>query len=221
MADLDHFKHEVEARLAAARREPSWPPAETARFMAEIEPRRRQFEEVAPRLVKTIIRPRLEVLLAYFPNARLDRHEHIDRCACWLGYCERFPANAKVEIAAEHDEQVKNLIMHYELYIMPVFLKFDAHDKLTVPLDKVDDAAIAEWVEAKLLAFVDTYLRLDRGLTDFDDEVVVDPVCGMRIGRLAAGASMEYQGHPYYFCTEDCRRQFAEEPLRYVRFETV
>jgi len=31
---------------------------------------------------------------------------------------------------------------------MPVFLKFDAHDKMTIPLGAVDDQAVANWVEA-------------------------------------------------------------------------
>jgi YHS domain-containing protein len=219
MAAFESFSHEIEARLAAARREPHWEPAETARFMAELAPRRRLFEDLAPRLVRSIIRPRVEALASFFPNARLDRAEHDDRCACWFGYCERFPANTKVEIAVEHDERIENLVIHYELYIMPVFLKFDPHDKLVIPLAGVDDQAIGQWVETKLLAFLDTYLRLDRGADDFEDEVVVDPVCGMRISRSSAGTQMDYHGHPYYFCSSDCRQRFAQDPLRYVKFE--
>ncbi len=220
MGDLEEFTRQIQTRLAAARREPNWQPAETARFMAEIEPRRRVFEAIAPQLVRTIVRPRIQALASFFPNAEPDRHEHNDRCICWFGYCDRFPANTKVEIAIEHDEQIKDLIVHYELYIMPVFHKFDPHDKLTLPLDAVDKKAVADWVETKLLAFVDTYLRLDRGQEDFDDAVAVDPVCGMRINCSSAGAKIDYKGHPYYFCTEDCRRRFVEDPLRYVRFET-
>jgi YHS domain-containing protein len=103
---------------------------------------------------------------------------------------------------------------------MPAFMKYDAHDKLPLPLDAVDDQVVAAWVEEKLLAFVETYLRLDRGDEDFEDEAVTDPVCGMRISRSSAAAHMEHRGHPYFFCTEDCRRQFAENPERYVRVVT-
>jgi YHS domain-containing protein len=217
---MEEFSRQIEARLAAARREPHWRPAETAQFMAELEPRRRQFEEIAPRLVNAIIRPRLQAVASHFPNAAPDKADRSDRSAYWFGYCERFPADTRVEIAVEHDERIENIVVRYELYIMPVFLKFDPHDKLTLPLGSVDERAVATWVEAKLLAFLDTYLQLDRGQDDFEDEVVVDPVCGMRISRSSAGATMDYRGHPYYFCSEDCHRRFSEEPLRYVRFET-
>ena len=219
MPVLEEFSRQIEARLAAARHEPNWQPGQTAQFMAELAPRRHLFEEIAPRIVTAIIRPRFESLASFFPNAKLDRADRGYRCACWFGYCERFPADTKVEIAVEHDERIENLVVRYELYIMPVFLKFDAHDKLTMPLGAVGDQAIADWVEAKLLTFLDTYLRLDRGQDDFDDEVVIDPVCAMRISRSSAGATMDYRGHPYYFCSEDCHRRFSEDPLRYVRFE--
>lgn len=219
MSALEQFSRGIEARLAAARREPNWQPAATAQYMGELAPRRRLFEEVALRLVRSIVRPRVELLASFFPNARLDRPEHEDRCACWFGYCERFPADTKVEIAVEHDERIENLVIHYELYIMPVFLKFDPHDKLTISLGGVDDQAVGEWVETKLLSFIDTYLRLDRGADDFEDEVVIDPVCGMRISRSSAGAEADFRGHPYYFCSEECRQRFAQEPMRFIKFE--
>ncbi len=221
MAGLEQFSRQLEARLAAGRREPSWQPAEIAHFMDDLAPRRRRFEAIAPRIVQTVIRPRIETLASFFPNASVDRAEHDDRCVCWFGYSDQFPANTKVEIAVEHDERIENLVIHYELYIMPVFLKFDAHDKLTMPLGGVDDQAIADWVEGKLLTFLDTYLRLDRGEDNFEDEVVVDPVCGMRISRSSARAKMDYRGHPYFFCTDECQQRFAKEPLRYVRFEVA
>lgn len=219
--DLEQFSQQIEARLATARREPTWQPSEVSEFMATLAPRRRDFEEVAPRLVRTIIRPRAEALVVRFPNAKCDRTEDPYRCTCWFGYCDRLPADARVEIAVEHDERIENLVIRYELYIMPVFLKFERHDELTMPLAGADEQKIADWVEAKLLAFLDTYLRLDRGRDDFEDEVVVDPVCGMRMSRSSAGAQTDYKGHPYYFCTDECRQRFEREPLRYVRFEVA
>lgn len=221
IAALEEFSQQIKARLAIARREPNWQPGETAKFMAEIEPRRRQFEEISPRVVDAIIRPRVQAVAACFANAEPDRADRSDRCAYWFGYCERFPADTKLEIAVEHDERIENLVIRYELYIMPVFLKYDAHDTATMPLAAVNDQAIAAWVESKLLGFLDTYLRLDRGEDDFADEVANDPVCGMRISRTSAIAKTDYKGHPYYFCSETCRGRFLANPLEYIRFETA
>lgn len=220
MVALESFSRQIEARLSAARRESDWQPVEIALFMAQLGPRRQRFEELAPRLIQQVIRPRVETLAPYFPNAKLGRGDHQHRSTCWFGYCDRFPAHTKIEFVVEHDEQIQDLILRYELYMLPVFLKFDAHDKLNVPLDGVDEQAVAAWVESKLLYFMDVYLRIDRGHDDLDEEVAVDPVCGMRISGSAIAARMDYRGHPYSFCSDDCRQRFEQAPLRYVRFET-
>jgi len=220
MDDQADFSRELEARLAASRRVPKWSAEQVKQFMSDFEPRRKRFEELANHLISSIVRPRLEKVACHFENAKLAKADRADRCACWFGYSNRFPATTKVEFAVEHDEAIENLVVAYELYMMPVFLKFDAHDKLTLRLDAANETAIAAWVEAKLLTFLDTYLRIDRGQDDSEDEAVVDPVCGMRISRSKVGASMDYRGHAYFFCSEDCQQRFSKEPLRYVRFET-
>ncbi len=45
---------------------------------------------------------------------------------------------------------------------------------------------------------------------------VTDPVCGMSFKIEKAVAMSEYGGKSYYFCTEACKRQFDEDPARYV-----
>lgn len=45
---------------------------------------------------------------------------------------------------------------------------------------------------------------------------VKDPVCGMQIDSDDAVASMEYEGTTYYFCSEDCKESFEEDPADYA-----
>jgi len=45
---------------------------------------------------------------------------------------------------------------------------------------------------------------------------VTDPVCGMTFDGKKAVATVEYQGRTYYFCAQACRKQFEEDPARYV-----
>jgi len=104
---------------------------------------------------------------------------------------------------------------------MPVFVKLNERDKLTLPIDNVSDDEVAAWVEERLLEFVDAYLRIDRGTDDFDDEPATDPVCGMRISRSTAAASDNYRGHPYFFCSKECQERFAREPTAYVEVKAM
>jgi P-type Cu+ transporter len=45
---------------------------------------------------------------------------------------------------------------------------------------------------------------------------VHDEVCGMTIDSETAAASVEFEDHTYYFCTDRCRRMFVDHPDRYV-----
>jgi len=43
-----------------------------------------------------------------------------------------------------------------------------------------------------------------------------DPVCGMDVEVQASTPRAQHDGKTYYFCAEECRRQFQNEPARYV-----
>ena len=44
----------------------------------------------------------------------------------------------------------------------------------------------------------------------------VDPVCGMTV-RTAGAKSAVYDGHAYFFCSQDCRAKFEASPASYMR----
>ena len=43
-----------------------------------------------------------------------------------------------------------------------------------------------------------------------------DPVCGMELDTESAPANSEYNGHTYYFCSEECKEDFEMNPERYT-----
>lgn len=45
---------------------------------------------------------------------------------------------------------------------------------------------------------------------------VKDPVCGMMVEPGSAAGQATYQGQTYYFCSEQCRRQFEQSPERFA-----
>ena len=65
--------------------------------------------QIAVRLNDTLIQPRLETLASYFSNASLTDNESVGRCACWFGYCERFPVSTRVTFAVEHDTRFEKV----------------------------------------------------------------------------------------------------------------
>lgn len=217
MSDLVDFAKRVEVQLAHANRQPHWEPDEAERYMDEVSLRRERFEQLAARLSEKVVQPRLETVASYFANASSTKNEPAWHCSCWFGYCERFPASTKVAFAIEHDVRFEKVVVGYEATMMPVFIKFNEHDKLTLSLTEANDGAVADWVEERLLEFLDAYLRIDCGGADFDEEAATDPVCGMRIIRSSAAACAVHLGHPYYFCSADCQAKFTHDPTAYVK----
>jgi Cu+-exporting ATPase len=55
------------------------------------------------------------------------------------------------------------------------------------------------------------------------DEMAKDPVCGMQVAVKSAKWMIEHQGKGWYFCSEGCKRKFANDPERYdgSRFEST
>ncbi len=214
--DLERFRQEVQQRVAAANSGPTWTTEAASMYMKRSEPRRQQFVKLARRWGTDVIDPCMAAVAEPFANAEADRNGQDGRSTWWFGYCERYPVTARLEISVTHNEPIDQVQLRYELDLTPTFFKYDAHDKLVMPLNAVDDQAAAEWVERKLLEFLATYLTIDRGRDDSDDEPVTDPVCGMRIRRSAAAASSDYKGHPYFFCSTACRSQFDDGPQQFV-----
>ena len=44
----------------------------------------------------------------------------------------------------------------------------------------------------------------------------VDPVCGMEIDPEKGECTAKYEGKTYYFCCDDCKEAFVEDPEAYL-----
>ena len=43
----------------------------------------------------------------------------------------------------------------------------------------------------------------------------VDPVCGMVVDPDDDPPQQEFEGHPYYFCSDTCKQEFLNNPDQY------
>jgi YHS domain-containing protein len=214
MSDLRDFSRRIEAEFAEAERTTA--PTYATEQMAQFEACLARYDQRAHHFIEGVVRPRVEKVASYYPNASLGRNKKHLHCELWLGYMEHFPANARIEFYVFPDEDVTSLVFSYESHIVPAFIKYDRFDRLVVPLDLDGDKLVADWVEGCLLRFVRACLAVRQGGIKDGEVLVADPVCGMRVPKSAATPHSEYLGHPYFFCSANCRDRFGKEPLRYV-----
>jgi YHS domain-containing protein len=217
MGDLTHLERRIKEKLALSEERQQLQQNHFRQRMAEAEARHERFSTVADRLMQEVIRPRIEKLKALFENARMPEARKTRHNSCLqFEHTMRFPATAKLEMGVTRDGEIKTVVLQYQLEILPVFFPVEGRDEMTMPLDEVDEAKAAAWVEAKLVQFVDTYLRLETSDHHQERNFVTDPVCGMTVNKAFAPAQMEYRGRTYYFCIPECRARFAETPERYL-----
>lgn len=220
MSTLSEFSAKVEAEVNRADG-PSVDSGQEAAYMAGLTLRQQEFESRAERLLTDIMRPRMQVVAAFFPNANPGRKSDHGHCTWWFGYTERFSASVKIDLSMEHDERCENLLLTYELSIIPSFAKYERFDRISMSLSAVDDATVADWLERRLLKFVRTYLALESSDRDQTTSLATDPVCGMRIHRDHAAAAARHAGHDYFFCSTQCQKEFGEDPSRYVKMVLI
>ena len=51
------------------------------------------------------------------------------------------------------------------------------------------------------------------------EKPIVDPVCGMSVDPQTVEIKAFIEGQHYYFCAEDCRKAFEENPSKYTSAE--
>jgi len=117
-------------------------------------------------------------------------------------------ARIRLRFSAATDHDVRNLILNYDLEILPIFMQFESHREAEWPLDAVDKNAVADWVDDRIVEFVKTYLSLNENEYYLKDHMVTDPVADIRFPKFAAAATAEWGGKTYYFIGDETRREF-------------
>jgi YHS domain-containing protein len=120
-----------------------------------------------------------------------------------------------------HDGSIKNAILDYRLEILPIFIKFESHDQLFIPIDKPDEDAIAAWIDDKLVGFTRTYFEMYFTEQYQKQSFTRDPVINIRFPKAYAAGTKEYQGHTYHFYTEESLQAFETDPEEYVETRVV
>ena len=214
--DLTEFERRLADRLAAVDQRRDEQRSELALEMAMLTVRHEEFAALSEKLIEQHVLPTVGTLADRFENAELAHAAGQRSVRCRFRHNARFPATVELVLSVTHDERVEHMSLSYDVSILPVFLKFKKHDQVTWILNDFREAEFCEWVEKRVIEFLDTYLRIEEVDQYHQETLCTDPVCGMRIRRSAAAASVDHNGATYYFCVEACREAFAKEPLRYV-----
>ena len=120
-------------------------------------------------------------------------------------------AEIVLRFTATTDQEVRHLVLEYDLHILPILMKYEKHAQLELPLDSPSPEVIEKWIDDRIVDFVKTYLSLHRNEFYLKGHLVTDPITGTQFPRYAAAATLEWEGKTYHFIGEETRKAFAEK----------
>jgi len=210
MADVSSLLQRIDSEFSASEQKIKNFQSEQTQSYEDRQRRLKTFEQVCDSL-RDICRPRLEALAQRFG----ERVQVTPRVSGELR-----EANFKFDSGLAHidlrfrtstDQEVRKLVLDYELQILPILMKFVPHVQAEFPLEAIDAGAVGQWFDDRIVDFVRTYLSLHQNEFYLKDHMVVDPVAGVRFPRFAAASVLEWKGKKYYFIGENTRREFEQK----------
>jgi len=179
--------------------------------MKELLEQRELFASTARHIIESVIHPRIRELTRHFDNASImECHGDTDfHCVCKFNHVPRYPATVSLDFSVMPEDDPSRVAVHYGLEILPVLMEYKRNDEMRAAARS--EVEIGLWIEERIVDFVETYLRLETHPLYQKDNLVTDPVCGMRVSSIAATSKVEWPGHTIYFCSEVCKDTFLKE----------
>ena len=227
MSSVDQLVERLSAEVAAATERVHSLQTEAAKAFLGQEQRFMRFVALTER-IHAILQPRIEaftkvnVFKDIEPNVSLELRGPEERGfhgrTTTLSVPSSDACSGKVELSFHlgHDGPIENAIIDYRLEILPIFIKFDSHDELVIPIDNPSEDAIAAWIDDKLVGFTRTYFEMYFTEQYQKQSFEMDPVMNLRFPRAFAAGKKEYQRQTYHFYTKESLQAFEKTPSEYV-----
>jgi YHS domain-containing protein len=214
MTDINTLISRIDQELSAEVKDQKAAWEAIAEANRERGPRLQRYEAVAKHIIE-LLKPRLAAFIERFKavvKAEPSVREHTR--AMNLTFAATV---AKVTLLFEvfPDSEVNNVRLECTQEIIPVVVRYDKQSVLEFPLEGVQDDAVVQWFDERIIAFVKAYLALvrqDAALREhLKDQLVEDPVAKIRFPKYLATSTLERGGRTYYFVDEDTRREFEKQ----------
>ena len=194
----------------------------TARLKTEEETRAKESAEHADRLAKfeqaceelrSVWKPRIEEFAGYFGDKISVEPSvspgHREAKAVFMTEL----ANITLTLTVSLDADFKNIVLDYDLLIIPIYFQYERHSRMETPLDAVDSGAVGQWLDDRLVACVQAYLSIQENEYYRRRALVEDPITNKRLLPENAAATIEHKGRTVYFANEDSLRQYKEKHM--------
>jgi YHS domain-containing protein len=210
MPNIDQLLSRIDAAFSASKEKVKSFQTRQAQEHHDRQQRLEKFDHLLEQL-RDIWRSRLEAFARRFgEKVKVTPSVAPGRREATFGFDSEL-AHIDLRFSVFTDADVRNIVFHYDLQILPILMKFDSHAEIEFPLDSVDTERLAQWIDDRIISFVNTYLSLHENAFYLKGHMVQDPIAKVQFPRFAAGAIAEFDGKKYYFVSEETCRAFANQ----------
>jgi YHS domain-containing protein len=210
MSDVSNLASRIDAEFSALEKKAEKLQAQQVEEHKERQKRLERLSQVFDQ-ISQIWRPRLVLLVKKFGDRVQVTPRMTPSSREGTFDFQSTRARVRLQFSALTDREIQNLILRYNLEIIPVLMKFNAHSEIEFPLQAVNQEAVAKWIDDRIVEFVHTYFALGENEIYLKDDMVEDPIAHVRFPKAAAATTLEFGGKKFYFIGEETRRQFAEQ----------
>jgi hypothetical protein len=158
MSDVTNLRQQLDAELAGAASRAQQGRQELERANQERQERVKKFDALLERL-RPVWTPRLELLRDRFA-ALVKGQPEVKPHSRSITFSVTSNYRIELKFSAYPDRDVQNLVLEYDLLVIPTLFKYERTSRLEMPMDRVDEAAIGRWLDERILGFVKTYMAL-------------------------------------------------------------
>ena len=208
MSDVSELVNRIDGALAAIKDRVKGRQQELLQDHLQRQQRLAEYEKAQARVVE-IAKPRLEAL-ARRAGDRATVTPSVSQTRRQATFEFRSPrAQITLTFSVTPDYPVQNVVVEYDLHVIPVLWNFTSHSEFSSPIGAFDADRLARWLDDRIVAFVELYIQIHEGELFDQAEFVEDPVANVKFPKLAAGATIEHAGKTYFFIDEKTKAEFA------------
>jgi hypothetical protein len=159
MASIDSLASRIDAEFSAVEKKAQ---KQQAAQLEEQKQRQKRLEHLGKVFdeLQDALRPRLELLVKKFGD-RVQATPRIVPSTREVSFqFKSHRAQVRLKFSACTDQDIQKVILGYDLEIVPILMRFKAHDEMEFPLNAIDKEAAINWMDDRIVEFIQTYFAM-------------------------------------------------------------
>ncbi len=210
MNDVDNLLARIDGALDSVKEKLKRNQQRELQHHQELQKRLAEYEKLRPR-ISEIARPRLEALARRFGERVTVKPTVTESQRTAVFEFRSSKAYITLTFSVAPDREIENAVLECNLRIVPVLWKFESHSEFSTPVNNPDLTALTQWLDDRIVSFVEVYLEIHEAELYEKAERVEDPIAKITFPKFAAGATLDHGGTTYFFIDESTKAEFQKQ----------